>query len=134
MELKINEMIIEKPVSEKPKISYEEILMKMGMFVSNGKLHLIDNSPKNITNNNEQIPQYSYIHNKYFKDSLKPEPVIKIPKTKEEYKQMLVEEQMNRIKMNEIKSKKLLIPNTIIRTSVSNRFSMNRLFNSNNLR
>ena len=26
----------------KPKISYEDILSKMGMFVSDGKLHLVD--------------------------------------------------------------------------------------------
>ena len=29
-----------------PKISYEDILSKMNMFVSDGKLHLMDNNPK----------------------------------------------------------------------------------------
>jgi hypothetical protein len=30
---------------QKPKISYDEILSKMGMFVSNGQLHLLDEAP-----------------------------------------------------------------------------------------
>ncbi len=118
MELKITEP------SKSQKISYEEILMKMGMFVKNGELQLIE---KNVEEN-PQI-QYSYIHNKYFKDSLKKDPEIKSPKTMEEYNNMLVDERNQLEKIKEIKSRKLLIPESRIRTNVPNRFSMNNIFN-----
>jgi hypothetical protein len=40
---KVNaKMVRSKMPSQTPKISYEDILSKMGMYVSNGKLHLID--------------------------------------------------------------------------------------------
>ena len=60
--------------SQKSKISYEDILSKMGMFVSDGKLHLVDKNSVSFQEeqNQEQvinqIPQNSYIHNKYFKN------------------------------------------------------------------
>jgi len=40
---KVNaKMVRPKMTPQTPKISYEDILSKMGMFVSNGKLHLVD--------------------------------------------------------------------------------------------
>ena len=62
----------------------------------------------------------SFIYNKYFKDyqdSVPQEPEVKIPKTKEEYYQMLVEEKRRRIeekiKISQIKSKKLLFTSNV---------------------
>jgi hypothetical protein len=39
---------------EKPKLSYDDILSKMGMFVANGQLHLLDEQPQQIK---QQIKQ-----------------------------------------------------------------------------
>ncbi len=56
----------------------------------------------------------SYIYNKYFKDYkdvTHDEPVIRVPKTMEEYRQMLLDDKIKHIeqvkRINEIKSKKL---------------------------
>ena len=72
--------------------------------------------------------KHSVIYNKYFKDYVdaKPvEPEIRVPKTIEEYNQMLLDDKLNRIKENErisqIKSTKLL-------------FTTNGVTNNNNLR
>lgn len=102
-----------------PKISYEDILSKMNMFVSDGKLHLMDNNPKGYQQINQRqpiqeqiqqqrqqpiqqrqqqrqqqqpanIPANSYIYNKYFKDDFKPEPTVIKPKTLAEYKHLLI--------------------------------------------
>lgn len=59
-------------IKEEPKVTYNDILDHMGIFVSNGKLHLKEDAKnsdnnqyfENVNNNNT----YSYIHNKYFKD------------------------------------------------------------------
>jgi len=37
-----SKMVRPKMPNQPPKISYEDILSKMGMFVSDGKLHLVD--------------------------------------------------------------------------------------------
>ena len=100
-----------------PKISYEDILSKMNMFVSDGKLHLMDNNPKGYQQINQKqpiqeqvqqrqqqqrqqqqrqqqqpsnIPANSYIYNKYFKDDFKPEPTVIRPKSLAEYKHLLI--------------------------------------------
>jgi hypothetical protein len=60
--------------------------------------------------------KHSYIYNKYFKDyknaTNSNEPVIRVPKTMEEYRQMLLEDKIKQIeeakRINEIKSTKLL--------------------------
>lgn len=113
---------------ENKRFSYDDILAKMGMYVDNGKLHLanekscdkpmdckikssrietISNTPQNYT------PQNSYIYNKYFKDQLKPQEPL-VPKTIEEYKQMvakkLIENKIQRQRISQIKSTKLIMP------------------------
>ena len=141
----------------KPRVSYDDILAKMGMYVDNGKLHLSNekscNKPmecskvkcsllkESISNNNNiQIPQNyttpqnSYIYNKYFKDQLKPadEPII--PKTLEEYKRMLlkkiVENKIQRQRIRQIKSTKLIMPTTNINiaTTPVKQSNLNQLF------
>jgi hypothetical protein len=62
----------------------------------------------------------SFIYNKYFKDyqdANKPAPQVKVPKTKEEYLQMLIEDRLQRIeqqkRISEIKSRKLLFTSNV---------------------
>ena len=128
----------------KPKISYEDILSKMGMFVSDGKLHLVDrksvsfqeqnknNVVKNIPQNqkqNQNIPQNSYIHNKYFKNELQPQNTIAPPKTPQEYKKRILENYIERLRINQIKSKKLLMPTSNISMATGNSANLNKFFN-----
>lgn len=71
----------------------------------------------------------SYIYNKYFKDYkdvTHDEPVIRVPKTMEEYRQMLLDDKIKHIeqikRINEIKSKKLFFTSnqdpTLIRKNI----------------
>jgi hypothetical protein len=123
---------------QKPKISYDDILQKMGMFVSDGKLHLIDNLPKEqikqIVQQSQPVQhqhqqpgqQNSYIYNKYFKNEA--EYSNNIPKTQEEYNLMVIQQIINRHKINKIKSKKLIMPTSNINISYNNS-DLNKLFN-----
>lgn len=138
----------------KPQISYEDILLKMGMFVSDGKLHLLDSQTKTIQNN-QPIPksalkqsmsnqymtnkqpmsnqtaintQNNYIYNKYFKDELQNEPTIRKPRTKQEYTQMILSDILQKQRINQIKSKKLLMPTTNINMAQHRPNNMNKLF------
>lgn len=59
--------------------------------------------------------KHSYIFNKYFKDykdAIHPEPEVKVPKTLQEYRQMVLEERKKRIeqqkRISQIKSTKLM--------------------------
>jgi hypothetical protein len=131
---------------KKPKISYEDILSKMGMFVSDGKLHLVDRNSvsfqeqekeKNISQNisqnipqniSQNIPQNSYIHNKYFKNELQPQNTIARPKTVQEYKKMILENYIERLRIKQIKSKKLLMPTSNINMATGNSSNLNKLF------
>jgi hypothetical protein len=130
--------------NKKPQISYEDIMSKMGMFVSDGKLHLIDNNPqvyqqiKNQQQYQEQqqeyqprsnVPQNSYIYNKYFKEELKPENEVIRPMTVEEYKRRVLNNYMERQRIKEMKSRKLLMPTNNINISSGNSANLNKLFN-----
>jgi hypothetical protein len=140
-----------------PKISYEDILSKMNMFVSDGKLHLMDNNPKGYQQISQKqpiqeqvqqrqqqqrqqqqqqqsnIPANSYIYNKYFKDDFKPEPTVIRPKTLAEYKHLLIldllEKQRQRVRVREIKSTKLIMPTSNINFSGGQTGNLNKLFN-----
>jgi hypothetical protein len=102
-------------VKEESKLSYEDILNKMGMFVSNGKLHLKENNSNvNSTSNqyfNNDI-HYSYIHNKYFKDYYNPEEHQETDlQDPIEYRNYLIRQIIHNYKMkNHIKPKKIFIP------------------------
>ena len=136
---KIPQSILKKNVN-KPKISYEDILSKMGMFVSDGKLHLVDknsvsfknqNQKENIPQNkNQVIPQNSYIHNKYFKNELQTQNTIAPapPKTIQEYKKRVLENYIERLRINQIKSKKLLMPTSNISMATGNSSNLNKFF------
>jgi hypothetical protein len=136
-----------------PQISYEDIMSKMGMFVADGKLHLMDNNPqgyqqiKNYQKNNQQqqqqqqqqqhnqpnnqqnIPQNSYIYNKLFKEELRPQNEIRRPMTAQEYKRKVLENFIQSQRIREMKSRKLLMPTSNINISSGNSGNLNKLFN-----
>ena len=126
------------------------------MFVSDGKLHLMDNNPKGYQQINQRqpiqeqvfqqrqqqqrqqqqpsnIPANSYIYNKYFKDDFKPEPTVIKPKTLAEYKQLLIldllEKQRQRQRIRQIKSTKLIMPTSNINFSGGQTGNLDKLFN-----
>ena len=136
-----------------PQISYEDIMSKMGMFVADGKLHLMDNNPQgyqqiknyheqhnqhhnqhqqnNQQNNQQQpnIPQNSYIYNKLFKEELRPQNEIRRPMTAQEYKRKVLENFIQSQRIREMKSRKLLMPTSNINISSGNSGNLNKLFN-----
>ena len=132
-----------KPVP-RPTMSYDDILAKMGMYVDNGKLHLMNTQvtphphvKKEINQPQQQLSsalksemKNSYIYNKYFKHELKEEPQVRIPKTKEEYKQMLISRILERERIKRIKSKKLIMNTNNIHmyTQPSQMRDFNKLF------
>lgn len=98
------------------KISYEDILSKMNMFVSNGKLHLIDREQPNPNpntntnpNTNPTTSQNSYIFNKYFKDEQQPINNVRKPKTLHEYKMMVIDDYIERERIKRLKTRKLMM-------------------------
>jgi hypothetical protein len=75
------------------------------------------NKPQQINNSKPIDPsvKHSYIYNKYFKDYADPnvgKPIVRVPKTMEEYYQMLLDDKKraieHKLRMEQIKSKKLL--------------------------
>jgi hypothetical protein len=130
---------------QKPKISYEDILSKLGMLVSNGKLHLIDRNTltpqqQQILNSQSQqsqyqqsmddtnIPQNSYIYNKYFKDDVKPQNNLRRPRSLHEYKMMLVDDYIQRHRIKQMKSTKLVMPTSNINIAKGHSGNLNKLF------
>jgi hypothetical protein len=89
-------------------ISYEDILLKMGMYVSDGKLHTYSSA---VTHNNvkESIPTPQNANHKHLNlPTLVSEP--RKPKTIHEYKTMILQKYIQRQKMRQIKSNKIIIP------------------------
>jgi hypothetical protein len=145
---KTNEIPSKNLKSKKKKVSFDDILSNMNLVVNqNGTLQQmsLNQEPIGILKSNQNPEQYqtnynqnntqvykqepldpnvkhSYIYNKYFKDyhdiNVKG-PEIRVPKTMEEYKRMLLEDRIKAIeqrkRISEIKSKKLLFT-----TNVSN--------------
>ena len=144
---------------QKPKISYDDILNKMGMFVTDGKLHLVDNlNPDQINQINQtkqlsqtkqqnqtkqiiykeepvqtNIPQNSYIYNKYFSNEKPEEPNIRVPRNVYEYRDMLIQDIIQKQKIRQMKSTKLILPNTNMNFSAGNSpANLNKLFSFSN--
>ena len=131
--------------SKAPKISYDDILSKMGMFVSDGKLNLIDRNtlPPDISaslpsssssSSSSSFPsvipnhQNAYIYNKYFKDEIQPVNTIRRPKTLHEYKMMLIDDYIQRHNVRQMKSTKLIMPTSNIHVSGNAPGSLNKFF------
>ena len=133
------------------KISYESILSKMGMFVSDGKLHLIDRNKltteqektlsgsysepekEQLNSNNFTAPisnynQHNYIYNKYFKNNEPNEIKIRKPKTLHEYQMMVVDDYIEKYKIKQMKSTKLIMPTSNIQLANANTTNLNKLF------
>jgi len=141
------QFVIQKP-EIKPPISYDDILNKMGMFVAEGKLHLMDNLnkgqqqqvlQKNQNQNQNQnqnwvedVPltkQNTYIHNKYFNNEVKETATVRVPKNVYEYRNMLIQDIIQRQKIKQLKSTKLFLPDTNIHFASNSNANMNKLFN-----
>ena len=138
-------------VEQKPKMSYDDILSKMGMFVAEGQLHLLDNQPIKVQEQlqqqysqqkyvepQQQQQQYfepiqnSYIHNKYFSNENQAEPQVRVPKTLQEYRNMLVHDILQRQKIKQMKSTKLVMPTSNINFAPYSSQNMNKLFSFSN--
>uniref|UniRef100_A0A6C0EV93 Uncharacterized protein n=1 Tax=viral metagenome TaxID=1070528 RepID=A0A6C0EV93_9ZZZZ len=138
---------------KKVKFSYDDILLSLNLSVNkDGVLQYMSTKneviePQKIQTNNRNIQNQikttnisqvqnknSYIFNKYFKDYKDPTIVEErqIPKTKEEYNKMLVEEHTKRIeaikRIQQIKSTKMFFSNNM-GTSTSQRVTnLNHIF------
>lgn len=116
MEISFNELDDDSSINHKntSQVTYDDILAKLNVKIVNGRMQYI--TPEGISNelftgksvaskktnpfanddkSNRQIdPKTAYIYNKYFSKESKPTPeppVILVPKTMEEYKQMLAQ-------------------------------------------
>jgi hypothetical protein len=160
---------------QKPKVSYDDILSKMGMFVADGQLHLLDNQPLNVQqqikqqhayqSQNQKQPyqqqqqqqpyqqqqqqqpyqqqkqqqayqqpqQNSYIYNKYFNNEVNDQPDVRVPRNLQEYKNMLMHDILQKHRIKQIKSTKLVMPNSNINFAPSySSMNMNKLFKFSN--
>lgn len=115
--------------NEKPKVSYDDILNKLGMFVANGELHLKNNVVPEVPQVKSE--QNSYIYNKYFSKEVKNEPTVRVPKNIYEYRDMLIQDIIQKQRIKQIKTTQLILPNTNIYSSKSN-MNLNSLFNFSN--
>jgi hypothetical protein len=106
----------------KQNITYDDIMKKMGMCVVDGKMHFMGEysqtqtqkaptQPKHQRVPIEVAPQNSYIYNKYFKDDLKETPEIRTPKNAVEYRNMLIQDIIQRERIKRMKSKQLFVTN-----------------------
>jgi hypothetical protein len=150
---KVNAKIVRPQMpQQKPKISYEDILSKMGMFVSDGKLHLIDRNTltsqeqKELSSQHQQqyypqqqyqseqstdntnIPNNSYIYNKYFKNEVQPQHNVRRPKTLHEYRMILVDDYIEKQRIKQMKSTKLVMPTSNINMAAGHSANLNKLF------
>ena len=150
----------------KSQISYDDILTKLGMFVADGKLHLLENQSeqtkqqiKQQYNNKKQQQPYqqsqqkqqppnkqpyqqsepsqpyqqnSYIYNKYFSNETNDTPHIRVPKNVTEYKNMLISDLLQKQKIKQIKSTKLIMPNSNINYAPNTSRNLNQLFTFSN--
>ena len=106
---------------KKKKVSFDDILSNMNIVVNKSGVlqymaplqEMVEEQPH--YEQLEPVVKHSYIYNKYFKDyqdGQAPPPQVRTPKTMEEYKKMLLEDKIERIKqqkrISEIKSTKLL--------------------------
>jgi hypothetical protein len=135
---------------QKPKISYDEILSKMGMFVADGQLHLLDEHPKQVQQqimkeipkqqqqqqqhiNPISTPQNSYIYNKYFSnENQNAHTGPRVPRSLQEYRNMLVQDIVQKQRIRQIKSTKLVMPNSNIHFAPYSSHNMNKLFSFSN--
>jgi hypothetical protein len=132
---------------QKPKVSYDDILSKMGMFVANGQLHLLDEQqpqqyqqqPQKYQQEQQQninpisTAQNSYIYNKYFSnENQNTNSGPRVPKNLIEYRNMLIQDLIQKQRIKQIKSTKLILPNSNIHFAPHSSQNMNKLFSFSN--
>jgi hypothetical protein len=145
-------MVRPQVIPEKPKMSYEDILSKMGMFVAEGKLHLMEDNKQQYQqqqyqqqqyqqqqyqqqhqqqqskyNIDQNIPQNSYIYNKYFQNKTETTNNIRRPLSLKEYRNMLILDALQKQKIKQIKSTKLIMPTSNINLAGGSA-NLNKLF------
>jgi hypothetical protein len=143
---------------KKPQLSYDDILSKMGMFVAEGQLHLLDNQPLEVQ---EQIKhqirktkpveqqqyvkqqyveqpqlnqnnQNSYIYNKYFSNEMQNNIGPRVPRSLQEYRDMLLQDFIQKQRVRQMKSTKLIMPTSNINFAPYSGQNMNKLFSFSN--
>ena len=144
---------------QKPKLSYDDILSKMGMFVAEGQLHLLDNQPLEVQeqikrqirktkpvkqvaeqyveqpqqNQNQNQNQNSYIYNKYFSNEMQNTDVgPRVPRNLQEYRNMLLQDLIQKQRIKQMKSTKLVMPTSNINFAPYSTQNMNKLFSFSN--
>lgn len=121
---------------KEPQITYDDILNKMGMYVVNGQLvktigATINNKNNNVNNDdnkdNDSISG-SYIYNKYFSHEQRHDGHnVRKPRNITEYKNMLIHDIMQRRRLKQVKSTKIILPTSnVYYPSYSG--DMNKLF------
>lgn len=130
---------------KKKKVSFDDILSNMNIVVNKSGVlqymaplqEMVEEQPH--YEQLEPAVKHSYIYNKYFKDyqdAQAPPPQVRTPKTMEEYKKMLLEDKIERIKqqkrISEIKSTKLLFTTNPVYTGQQRNIRVSS--SSNNLR
>jgi len=160
----IKKMVRPQVPAKKQQVSYDDILSKMGMFVADGQLHLLDNQPlkvqeqikqqiyqsnqpnqtyqtyqsnqtyqPNQSNQSDHTPiKNSYIYNKYFSNETQNVDLVRRPKTVLEYRNMLIQDIIQKQKVKHIKSTKLIMPTSNIHFAPYLSGNMNKLFNFSN--
>ena len=156
----------------KPKVSYDDILTNMGMYLEDGKLRLMTNkssgpvtkpqvSSQPLQQSERPLQQSarplqqsarplqqsaqqpikqstslkpleqnnSYIYQKYFKNgSTTEEEGIRRPQTIQEYRNMLISDIIQKYKIKQIKSSKLIMPTSNINFAQGPSGNLNKLF------
>ena len=136
----LKKMVRPQVPAKKPQVSYDDILSKMGMFVADGQLHLLENQPLKVQEEikqqinqdqsqiQQQVGQSSYIYNKYFSNETQNVDLVRRPKTVLEYRNMLIQDIIQKQKAKQIKSTKLIMPTSNIHFAPYSTGNMNKLF------
>ena len=76
----------------------------------------------------EPSQQNSYIYNKYFKNEAPNTPNVRTPQTLQEYRDMLIHDIIQKQKVKQIKSTKLIMPTSNINFAQGGSRNLNRFF------
>jgi len=106
------------------KLTYEDILDKIGTYYKEGKIYFKEQE-NNIEYDN-YIPEYSYIHNKYFKNYSETIAQPVTFKDPIEYRNYLIKQIIDKAKIQKIKSTKII--NYKDTTGINTYSDQNKLF------
>jgi hypothetical protein len=115
------------------KISYEDILTKIGTYYKNGNLYFRDESEQTNKfideeqNTHNYVPEYSYIHNKYFKNYSEQEEKPLVFDNPTEYRNYLIKQIIDKARIRQIKTTKMKDFTNELTNNYSNK-DLNKLF------